>query len=158
MRSIAVKFIIGATITAIGMFGADNSIGVWKRNVAKSTSSPTNPNPYKTQTTTRVAVDGGVKVTMAGERKDGTPANGTYTVKYDGKPAPVTVPGGAFDTIAVKQIDANNFTSETSKKSGKYNMKGKTVISADGKTMTLTQSGTGADGKPLSITVVHDKQ
>ena len=158
MRSIAAKFIIGAAITAIGLFGADNSIGTWKRNIEKSKSSSTNPNPYKSQTTTRTAVDGGVKVTLAGERKDGTPSSGSYTVKYDGKPTPISVTGSSFDTIAVKQIDANTFTSETSKTGGKYHMKGKTVISKDGKTMTLTQKGTGADGKPLSSTVVYDKQ
>jgi hypothetical protein len=45
MRSILVKVFIGLAITSIGMFGADNSIGTWKRNVAKSKNTPSNHEP-----------------------------------------------------------------------------------------------------------------
>lgn len=156
MPNIVAKLVIGLAITAIGIFAADNSIGTWKRNIEKSKSKTPVPNPYKSQTTVREAVDGGVKVTSVGERKDGTPTKSSHTVKYDGKPVPVT--GSTFDTIAVKQVDANTFTSETSKTGGKYHTTGRTVISKDGKTMTNTQKGTDAEGKPLSFTIVHEKQ
>jgi hypothetical protein len=36
MRNILSKVFIGMAITAIAMFGADNSIGTWKRNIEKS--------------------------------------------------------------------------------------------------------------------------
>ena len=156
MRTSVAKLIVGVVIPAIGLFAADNSLGTWKRNIEKSKSNTPVANPYKSQTTVREAVDGGVKVTSVGERKDGTPTNSTYTVKYDGKPVPAS--GSSFDTIAVKQVDANTFTSETKKTGEKYHSKGKTVISKDGKTMTLTQKGTDAEGKPMSFTVVYDKQ
>jgi hypothetical protein len=65
------------------------------------------------------AVDGGRKVTTTGERQDGTAINSSYTVKYDGKEYPVT--GAPWDTISVKQVDANTFTSEV--KIGKYHSK-----------------------------------
>jgi hypothetical protein len=41
---------------------------------------------------------------------------------------------------------------------GKYKSTARTVISADGKTMTTTSKGTGADGKAFSSVAVFDKQ
>ena len=100
MRNISLKLFIGMAITSIAMFGADNSIGTWKRNVEKSTSKPPNPNPITSLTLVYEAVDGGVKSTATGQRKDGTPINGCSTVKYDGKEYPVT--GAPWDTIVDK--------------------------------------------------------
>ena len=65
----------------------------------------------------REASDGGVKSTSTGERKDGTAINSTYTAKYDGKEYPVT--DAPWDTISIKQIDANTFTAETKKAGGR---------------------------------------
>ena len=87
---------------------------------------------------------------------DGTPINSSYTAKYDGKEYPVT--GAPWDTISIKQINANTFTSEVKKTGSKYHSKGKTVISKDGKTMTLTTKGTNAEGKPTTATIVSEKQ
>jgi hypothetical protein len=156
MRNIVVKLVIGVAITAIGMFGADNSIGTWKRNVAKSKSTPPVTNPIKSLTVVNEASDGGVKVTVTGERQDGTPINSSYSIKYDGKEYPVT--GAPWDTVSMKQIDANTFTSEVKKTGGKYHATGRTVISKDGKTMTTTTKGTNAEGQPTSGTLIYEKQ
>ena len=154
---LARAIVIMATM-AIGMLAADNSVGTWKRNTEKSKYNPMPPNPFKSQTMVREPVDGGVKITSKGQRTDGTPVDTTYTLKYDGKPVPVTGTGSQFDTISMKQLDANTFTSETRKTGGKYHTTGRTVISNDGRTMTNTSKGTDADGKPLSFTIVYDKQ
>ena len=156
MRTVLLKVFLGMAITSIAVFGADNSIGTWKRNVEKSTSKPPNPNPITSLTIVYDAVDGGVKSTVTGKRKDGTPINGGSTVKYDGKEYPAT--GAPWDTISVKQIDANTFTSETKKTGGKWHVTGRTVISKDGKTMTLTSKGTNEEGKPYSAKAVYEKQ
>ena len=87
---------------------------------------------------------------------DGTPINSSYTAKYDGKEYPVT--GAPWDTISVKQTDANTLTTELKKTGTKFHTKGRTVVSKDGKTMTVTGKGTDADGKPLTTTIVYDKQ
>ena len=118
MRRILARWVIGTAITAIGMFGADNSLGTWKRNVAKSKSSPPLSNPITSMKMVREASDGGVKSTSTGQRKDGTAIHSTYTAEYDGKEYPVT--DAAWDTISIKQIDANTFTTETKKTGGKY--------------------------------------
>jgi len=158
MRPGLSRAVVIMATTAIGMLAADNSIGTWKRNTEKTKYNPTPQNPYKTQTMVREAVDGGVKVTSKGERMDGTPADSTYTAKYDGKAVPVTGSGTQFDTLSINQIDANTFTSETKKTSGKYHTTGRIVISKDGTTMTNTSKGTDADGKPISFTIMYDKQ
>src|SRR5688572_3914510 len=105
MRHIVTKLLIGVAITAIGMFGADNSIGTWKRNVAESKSTPPATNPIKSLTIVNAASDGGINVTVTGERQDATPINSSYSVKYDGKEYPVT--GAPWDTVSMKQIDDN---------------------------------------------------
>ena len=154
MQSIFARLVIGVAITAIGIFGADNSLGTWKRNIDKSTGS--SPRTVKSLTTVREASDGGVKQMVSGERTNGDVIKGGYTAKYDGKEYPVI--GARWDTISIKQVDANTFTSEVRKIGGKYHSKGRTVISQDGKTMTLTTKGTNAEGKPTTATIVSEKQ
>jgi hypothetical protein len=154
MRSIPTKLIFGIAITVIGAFAADNSLVTWKLNMEKSKFSPTAP--VKSLTTTREASDGGVKIASTGERADGTPINASYTAKYDGKEYPVT--GSPYDTISIKQVNANTFTFTTKKNGGKYNVTGRSVVSKDGKTMTTTLKGTNAEGQAYHATLVYDKQ
>ena len=156
MRSVMVKVLIGVAVTAIAMFGANNSIGTWKLNVAKSKYTPVDKNPVKSLTSVREAIDGGFRLTTTGERQDGTAINYSSSIKYDGKEYPVT--GAAWDTLSAQQIDANTFTFETKKTGGKYHTKGRTVISKDGKTMTMTSKGTNAEGQPTSVVSVYEKQ
>jgi hypothetical protein len=146
---------VGLAMTAAMTFAADSSVGTWKLNAAKSKF--TGSYVVKSQTDVREATpDGGVKVTREGQLGDGTPIKGSFTYNYDGKEHPAT--GLAFDVLSVKRIDANTVTFEVKKTGGKYHVTGKTVISADGKTMTQTAKGTDAEGKPISSTVVFDKQ
>ncbi|HEY6373866.1 MAG TPA: hypothetical protein VIX37_25060 [Candidatus Sulfotelmatobacter sp.] len=74
--------------------------------------------PFKSVTVTREASDGGVKVTTTGERTDG-PINASYTAKYDGKEVQVTG-NSPYDTIAIKQVNANTLTEERKKTGGSY--------------------------------------
>jgi hypothetical protein len=155
MRSSAVKLSVGVAITAIGMFGADSSLGTWKYNAAKSKTTSTNP--IQSQTDVREATsDGGVRMTRTAQLTDGTSSNFSYTCKYDGKECPVT--GAPYDTISLKRIDANTTAFEARKTGGKYHVTGRSVISKDGKTRTQTSKGTDAQGKPVAQTLVFDKQ
>ncbi len=144
-------------MTAIAAFGADNSLGTWKLNVEKSTYTPA-PFPIKNLTSTREASDGGVKVTTTGEQANGTPINASYTAKYDGTASPVTGSGAPYDTISIRQVNANTFTDERKTTGGPYQATGRTVISNGGKSMTTTTKGTNADGKAFTSTLVFDKQ
>ena len=148
------RMAIGVAMAAIGAYAADNSLGTWKLNMEKSKFSPSAP--VKSLTSTREASDGGVKVTTTGERADGVAIDSSYTAKYDGSEAEVT--GAPFDTISIKQVNANTFTLSERKKDGKLSMRGRSVVANDGKTMTSTLRGTNADGKPYSATMVWEKQ
>ena len=70
----------------------------------------------------------------------------------------MTGTGLTWDTTAVKQVNASTLTEERSKKGGKYHSSVRTVVSKDGKTMTLTLKGTDADGKAFTSVLVSDRQ
>jgi len=156
MRMILSKALIALAITTVAAFGADNTLGTWKLNVAKSKYTP-GPLPIKSLTVMREASDGGVKQTTTGERADGTKVDASYTAKYDGND--VHVAGNSqYDTIAIKQVNANTLTDERKKTGGPYKASARTVVSNGGKTMTTTTKGTNADGKEFNQILVLDKQ
>ena len=146
-----------AIATPLAALGVDNSLGTWKVNITASKYTPA-PWPVKSLTMVREAAPGGVKVTTTGERTDGTAINTSYMANYDGTPAGVTGQGAPYDTVSSKQVDANTFTYEAKSTSGKYRASGRIVISGDGKTMTTTAPGVDADGKPMTLKLVYDKQ
>ena len=156
MKSTWGKVMVGVAVTAGVVFAGDNSTGSWKRNVESTKYASANPNPITALIMERVAVPGGIKITSTGHRQDGTPINYSVTVMFDGKDYPVSGVGSVFDTIAIKKIDDNTQSSVTKK--GKYHMEGMTVISNGGKTMTISNKGTGADGKETNFSVVWEKQ
>jgi len=149
--------LVVCAIAAVAAFGADNSLGTWKMNLAKSTYSPA-PLPLKSYTVTREAAPGGVKVTVTGERIDGTKINASYTAKFDGSAAPVSGTGTPYDTVSIKQVDANTFSYSAKKTAGKYQASGRLEVSKDGKTLTLASKGKDADGKAMVLTLVSEKQ
>ena len=63
----------------------------------------------------------------------------------------------AFDTISIKQLDADNFTDERKKVGGSYHATGRIAI-VDGKTMTITINGAFAKGEQFTNTFVFDRQ
>ena len=144
----------------LGLFGtsaclaADATIGTWKLNEAKSTIAPGAP---KNNTVVIAAAAGDqVKITVDGVTGDGKPAHNEWTGKYDGKEYPVTGDSGT-DARAYKKVDDRTLEL-TNMKGGKATTTGRIVISADGKTRTVTVSGTAPDGKKVSINAVYDKQ
>jgi hypothetical protein len=154
LRKVLTQITIGVVVTAIGAFAADNSLGTWKLNMEKSKFSPSTP--VKSLSTTREASYGGIKVTTTGEQAGGTAINSSYVAKYDGSESPVT--SAPYDTISIKQVNANTFTYSAKKKDGKYSVTARSVVSKDGKTMTNTIKCTNADGKAYNATMVWDKQ
>ena len=156
MRSKLAKPILILGIAAVAVLGADNSLGTWKFNAEQSKFTP-GPAPVKTLTVTREASGAGVKITVTGEQADGTPINASYSVKYDGKEVQVTG-NTPYDTIGMKQVNANTLADERTKTGGQYRATGRTVVAGDGKTMTVTVKGTNAQGQPFTNVMVYDKQ
>jgi hypothetical protein len=78
------------------------------------------------------------------------------TGSFDGKDYPVTG-DPTSDTRAYKKV--NDHTLDlTAKKDGKETVTGKIEVSADGKTRTVSTTGTDSTGKKMKNTAVYDKQ
>jgi hypothetical protein len=142
--------VVGVTVC----FAAANpTLGSWKLNEAKSKLVAGMP---KNITVVYAAAGDSIKGTIDGVDGQGKPTHNEWTGKFDGKDYPVT--GDPMsDMRSIKQIDEHNYEL-TVKKGGKVTMTGKAVVSADGKTRTVTVSGMDATGKPVTATAVYDKQ
>ena len=134
-------------------FADDAHLGTWKLNEAKSKLSAGAP---KNTTVVYEAAGDNVKVTVEGVDGAGKPTHNEWTGKYDGKDYPVTGDPNS-DMRSLKKIDDHTLEL-TIKKGGKITGTGRIVVSADGKTRTVTVKGTDSTGKTFHATSVYDKQ
>jgi hypothetical protein len=134
-------------------FAADANMGTWKLNEAKSKFSPGAP---KNNTVVYEAAGDNVKVTIDGTDKDGKPTHNEWTGKFDGKDYPVTGDPNS-DARSVKKIDDHTLGFSV-KKGSTVTTSGRIVVSADGKSRTVTSSGTDSKGNKTKSTAVYDKQ
>jgi hypothetical protein len=151
-RTIILTLALCFVAVAVG-FASDVNIGTWKLNEAKSKFAP---GAAKNSTVVYLAMGDNVKATVDGTDGNGKPTHNEWTGKFDGKDYPVTG-DPASDTRSLKKIDDRTLEL-TVKKDGKVTMTGRIVVSADGKSRTLSTSGTDAKGKKVENTAVYDKQ
>jgi hypothetical protein len=145
---------LAAFFAAIAIcYAADANVGNWKLNEAKSKFSP---GATKNQTVTYVAAGDNMKVIVDAVDKDGKAIHTEWTGKFDGKDYAVT---GAVneDTRAYAKVDDKTLDF-TSKKGGKVGAQGRVVLSADGKSRTVTTTVTDPEGKKSTNVAVYDKQ
>ena len=139
----------GAVATA-----ADHPVmGTWKLNEAKSKIPA---GAAKNDTVVYSASGDSIKCVTDGVGGDGKPAHGEWTGKFDGKDYPLTGDSTADSRSYTKQ--GARTLSIANKKGGRVVTSGKIVVSADGKTRTVTTTTTGADGKKVTSEAVYDKQ
>ena len=156
-KRLLVGFLVVCAVTLFSSsvaLAADNWLGTWKLNVEKSKFSP-GPGP-KSMTLKFEASKDGTRLTSDGVGADGKPTHGTYTSKWDGKDVPWEGNPDA-DTSAPKKVDDNTYDNVW-KKGGKVTVNAKVVVSKDGKTLTVSQTGKNAKGEAVNITRVLDKQ
>jgi hypothetical protein len=151
-RTILLTLVVCFLAVAVS-FGANPNMGKWKLNEAKSKIPAGAP---KNDVVTYEAAGDSVKVTVDGTDAAGKPAHNEWTGKFDGKDYPLTGDPNA-DTRSYKLVDEHS-TELINKKAGKVTMTGHIVIAADGKTRSITVSGTDPDGKKVEYTAVYDKQ
>ena len=142
-------------ILAVSRFAADNPFaGTWKLNPAKSKLTGS---PMGTSATVKTEADAdSLKVTVEAANADGSPNNFNYQATLDGKPTKVDG-SSMIDTITLKRVNDHTI-SATGSKAGKQVYSDRRVISKDGKTMTITRSGTNGQGKKYRATLAFDKQ
>ena len=127
-------------------------MGTWKLNEAKS-KIPAGMN--KNMTVVYTEMKDKMKVEVNGVDKDGKPTHGVWVGKADGK-AYKTKGNLAWDAAAYKVVNDHTYQI-TTMKGGKVFSRGKSTVSADGKTRTVATEGTGADGKKFKSKAVYDK-
>lgn len=132
---------------------ASPEMGTWKLNESKSKIAP---GSAKNTTVVYAAAGDSVKVTVDGIDAGGKPSHNEWTGKFDGKDYPVTG-DTTHDMRSYKRIDDHNLEM-TVKLAGKVTITGSLVISADGKSRTVTITGTDAKGEKFTNTAVYDKQ
>jgi len=68
------------------------------------------------------------------------------------------VTGLSWDMVAETQIDANTVSEELATHDGKRHATRRYSVSPDGQTMTVTTTGTGADGAEFKQISVFERQ
>jgi hypothetical protein len=154
MKLKALALVLPLFFAAVALSFADSPhMGTWKLNDAKSKIPAGAP---KNNTVVYEAAGDMIKVTVDGVDGSGQPAHNEWTGKFDGKDYAVTGDSTA-DMRAYTVVDDRTLTF-TNKKGGKATLTGRIVISADGKTRTVTTTGTDANGKKVTTAGVYDKQ
>lgn len=137
--------------TALAQEAAIN--GTWTLNSAKSKFDP-GPGP-QSQTIVISGTDAARKIVV-----DLTPANGPalhWEVSGGaGVELPVVGTNANADHYVFKRVNATTLEAQYML-SGKPTIKQSAVVSADGKTLTVTASGTNAAGRPVNNVAVYDK-
>ena len=128
-------------------------IGTWKVNLAKSNYTGGAP---RSQTNTYQQEGQNIRGSNQVIDAQGNAASATFMHIYDGQPHPMTG-NPNIDARSYTRVDANTLIS-ASTKSGKLVTVATLVFSQDGKTLTVTTTGTDANGRPISSVVVYDKQ
>ncbi len=127
--------------------------GTWRLDVAKSKFSP-GPAP-KASTVTYSAAGQGLKAVIDVVGPDAAKVRWEYTANTDGKSYPVTGNPDA-DMVVVKRVDANTLENSYTLK-GKPTVFVRRTVSADRKTLTVTQTGTNAQGQKLNHLLVFER-
>ena len=140
---------VGVTVC----LAANPHMGTWKLNEAKSKFSP---GATKNNTVVYEAAGDSVKVTVDGVDGNGNPSHNEWTGKFDGKFYPVTG-DPTSDMRSYRKIN-NHTLALTAKKDGKVSLTGRIVVSANGRTRTVTTTATDSKGKRVSNKAVYDKQ
>ena len=134
-------------------FAQDVQMGTWKLN--ETTSKIGSGAPKDTKVLFEAAGDN-VKVTIDGIGTDGKPAHSIWTGKFDGKDYPVTG-DSTSDKRSYLMIDDHTLGLNV-RKGGKTMISGRITVSPDGKTRTVTVSGTDPTGKKFQSTAVYNRQ
>lgn len=152
-RTIALTVALCSMSVAAGAVADDPNLGTWTLNVAKSKIVPGTP---KNDTVIYAMVGDRVTITVVGTDAAGKPARNEWTGKFDGKNYPVTG-DSTLDARSYTRVDDRTLTFANSL-AGKVTMTGRIAVSADGKTRTVTATGTDSAGKTVTSTAVFDRK
>lgn len=128
----------------------DPFVGTWKLNLTKSTYVTPLP---KSMTITFALAERGWTVTVDAIGPDGQPQKWGYTSVFDGSESPVSG-NPAIDTVVAR----TRAGTVEYLKAGKVISTTTSVMSDDGKTLTVTIKFADAQGKEFTNVAVYDRQ
>ncbi len=134
---------------------AQNPVGVWKMNPAKSKYS--GAAPKSSTNTTTAASEGSFKSVIDTVSATGAATQFEVTFMFDGKDHPTKGSPNTDTQSFTKGADADHFTL-VAKKGGKVTVTMQVAMAADGKSRTLTQTGIDALGNKVNNMIWQDKQ
>jgi len=153
MKAKTIALTISLVFVSVAMGFQDNpNMGTWKLNETKSKFA----GKARNHTVVYEAAGDQIKVTVDGVDENGGAVHNEWTGKFDGKDYPVT--GDATGDVRSYRVLDKNTLALTNKKDGKPTLTGRIVISADGKSRTVTTTATDAQGKKITNVAVYDKQ
>ena len=154
MKGIVILLALTALFVGATVCLADSpQMGTWKLNEAKSKFSPGAP---KNSTVTYEASGDSIKVTVDGVDGAGAATHNEWTGKFNGRFYAVT--GDATsDKRSYRRINSHTLAL-TGQMAGKVTLTGRIVVSANGKTRTVTTTGKNSNGKWVTNRAVYDKQ
>ena len=153
MKTKTIALTISLVFVTVALGFQDNSqIGTWKLNEAKSKLA----GKARNHTVVYEAAGDQFKVTVDGVDENGGAVHNEWTGKFDGKDYAVTGDANS-DTRSYRMVDKHTLAI-AGKKGGKETLSGRIVVSEDGKTRTVTTTGTNAEGKKVTNVAVYDRQ
>jgi hypothetical protein len=153
MKKIVSMMMLATVLFAGPAFAADPIVGSWKLNVAKSKFS----SGQELKAGSRVYTEANGVYTLDQKLTGADGKEISYRVQYsDGKDMKQDS-GGAVDATHAKKVDANTWDFDL-KKDGKVVGHVHRVVSADGKTLTVHNTGMMISGVTGDQTLVFAKQ
>ena len=128
-------------------------VGLWKANLSKSKRDPSH---QFERATLRFDVDGdSVTLTHGGINASGHEESGVTTLLADGKEH--ALPEAPAMLVTTRWLDSRVLETVV-RKDGEIAARGVYEVSADGKTLTATVSGTDAGGRDFQQVIVFDRE
>ena len=129
--------------------------GTWRANLSKSKYDP-GPPPKVPNTIKWERASGGWRFTTDGVDDKGQKVHTETLEKDDGSEAPVK--GATNPTTRVfKRIDDRTYEDRDTV-NGKPTVSRRLVVASDGKTLTVTTTGTNAQGQKVNNVTLYEKQ
>jgi len=151
---VALGLVLVLTGAALAQSSIPTNIGTWKLKGAMPNVGADSPTSV---TLTYEAVGTGVKATLDMVGANGALAHMEFSGDYDGKDNPITGSSQVGDVVALTRLDASTVRL-FHKRDGKVIRTETAVVSSDGKTMTVTTTGTTPSGIPINGVAVWEKQ
>jgi uncharacterized protein YaiE (UPF0345 family) len=151
-RTIVLTLLL-CVLGAVALFAQDVQMGTWKLNAAKSRFSA---GAMRYRVVVFQAAGDEVTVTVGGTDAHRKPTRNEWRGKFDGKDYPV-VGDSREETRSYTIVDDHTLGFNT-KKGGEITISGRIVVSGDGRSRTVTTTGTDSRGRKFTSIAVYEKQ